>query len=37
MLLEVLQEVENILAGPIWASHIKFVQKVLLQVQGYIN
>jgi len=25
MLLEVLQEVENILAGPIWTSHIKFV------------
>lgn len=37
MLLEVLQEVENILAGLIWTSHIKFVQKVRLQVQGHID
>lgn len=37
MLLEVLQEVENILAGPVWSSHSKLVQKVRLQVQGHID
>lgn len=37
MLLEVLQEVENILAGPVWTSHSKLVQKVRSQVQGHID